>query len=195
MISQYYFGKLRRRREFLKSPNITREVLLAWEGWFSRCANNRSFLPFLDNKSSQKCIWLCLVIEDDFTLIGLTSASRDLSGRDYPFVIYTTLKAEDLSSEDTLLSSLKYMAIRSQKFANIIANGYFEPEDEEYYHADYDCELLNQDTLTALHHIANHISKDNSDIDSRSYWLDLSSLKSIYNESSFTCSLYNKVYG
>lgn len=89
--SLFFYGKLRKTREFLVSSSLSSTDRNFWDSWFNRCGNGNQLMPFLAPKISSNTIWLFLVRYEDNIYIGLGSQSQDLTGRNYPFLVFNQL--------------------------------------------------------------------------------------------------------
>lgn len=193
----YYFGKLRRRREFLKGLNSIDCPYEKWEKWFARCSSSNLLVPFLDNREKLSSSWLFLDIEDETLSCGLTKQSIDMSGRKYPFLIYTSIDSKCVLTKEILFKIMHFMAIRNQKFDDIVALGDIKENQYSYFIASENCSVLIDQDISLIEQMANHAfvyitAKETGPV---SFWLNVHSLKYIEHNNALTCSLYNKIYG
>lgn len=191
----HYFGKLRRRREFLKAAGLARDYYYDWEVWFNKCSNANSLLPFLSAKNKVKPIWLFVIHKDEALKTGLTTLSSDMAERKHPFLIYYEHKlalSEGLSSIRTTMSSI---ATKYEGFAKTIANGDFTTNEAQYFASPSTSHEVVDQLQDLLHDIALNILQKDNDLVVSSYWVNLDSFSVIYHTGAFTCTLYNKIYG
>lgn len=193
----HYYGKLRRRREFLKDINSEKHKYEKWEKWFNKCSNNNSLVPFLENRERQSSVWLFLKLENDVISFGLTAQSADMSGRKYPFLIYGILDKSERIKKEIIFQSLYYMVCRNQKFFNIVLRGSIEEEQFSYFKSTDNCSIITGEDRDFIEQISNNaiVYITSKEIESMSFWLNVNSLKYIEHLNAQTCSLYNKIYG
>ena len=192
-----YFGKLRRRREFLKDLKSTNIECRKWEKWFGKCSNSNLLVPFLDNKDKLSSCWLFLEVENEKIFCGLTKKSTDMAGRKYPFLIYTVLDQKDRLSKDVLFQVLYDMACRNNKFDDIVTGGDITEVQYSYFISSDGCSIINHNDKRMIEHMTNNafFHALNEQIHPMSFWLNVQSLKYIEHNNALTCSLYNKIYG
>lgn len=192
----HYFGKLRRRREYLSSSGLEREEYLNWEKWFAKCSNSNLLVPFLESRNKVENTWLFAVVREKSIRIGLTALSKDMSGRKYPFLMYTNLNNNTNLTDDVILESLLYMAYRYQNFIKILSDGNFREYDCKYFISIKDTPIfsdVNYEMIESM--VKSIIIFKGNNIYPSSCWLNLQSFKFIEHDNAFTCSLYNKIYG
>lgn len=188
----HYFGKLRRRREFIRANGLLRDYYYDWEVWFNKCSNANSLLPFLTSKNKVKPIWLFVISEAETLKVGLTTLSSDMAERKHPFFIYFEIQSV---SSNSLLATALAVASKYEGFVNMLANGDFSADEEQYFLSrsdDYEVadqlqELLKSITLEIVE------NTDGSIINS--YWINLDNFSTINHQGALTCTLYNKIYG
>lgn len=188
----YYFGKLRRRREYIRASGSARDYYYDWEVWFNKCSSANSLLPFLTSKNKVKPIWLFIISEAETTKVGLTTLSSDMAERKHPFFIY--FKNQSVSS-DSLLATALAVASKYQGFVNMIANGDFSADEEQYFLSrSNDYEVADQ-LQELLRSITLEIVENTDDSIINSYWINLDNFSIINHQGALTCTLYNKIYG
>lgn len=193
--SVYYFGKLRRRREFVKTSGLSRDYYYDWEVWYNKCSNANNLLPFLTSKSKGKPIWLFIIIEGESIKVGFTTLSSDMSDRKYPFLLYFDNNTEKLDSFDKLINEILAVANKYQGFVKTIANGDFSEAEKRYFESSDGISK----GIEQLHELSKHIVLDILEIEDysimNSYWINLDTFSSINHKGALTCTLYNKIYG
>ena len=191
----HYFGKLRRRREFIRAAGVTRDHYYDWEFWFNKCANTNSLLPFLSTKYKAKPVWLFIISESNVLKVGLTTLSSDMSERKYPFLVYVDNEKMQLDSSDKILTLISSIASKYEGFVNTVANGDFTIEEERYFTScskGYEAIEQFKEVVTD---IALEVSEKKPDSAMHSYWVNLEKFTTINHQGSLTCTLYNKIYG
>lgn len=193
--SVHYFGKLRRRREFIKAAGSVQDYYYDWEVWFNKCSNANSLLPFLTNKNRVKPIWLFIISEAEMLKVGLTTLSSDMAERKHPFLVYFQNQLTYLASANSLLTNVLLVASKYEGFIKTIANGDFTADEEQYFASLTDShkvtnqlqELLKCITIEIIERMDSHIMN--------SYWINLDNFSTIHHQGPLTCTLYNKIYG
>lgn len=191
----HYFGKLRRRREFIRASGVTRDYYYDWEFWFNKCANTNGLLPFLSTKYKAKPVWLFIISESNVLKVGLTTLSSDMSERKYPFFIYVDNEKTQLNSLDEILNLISSIVSKYEGFVNTVANGNFTIEEERYFTScSKEYEAIEQ-FKKVINDIASEVLEKKSDSIMHSYWVNLEKFTTINHQGSLTCTLYNKIYG
>lgn len=191
-----YFGKLRRRREFLKSDTISEDLYNFWELWFSKCSRQNSFLPFLDSRHKPEYpTWLFVINDEGNIKVGLTIMSLDMSERRFPFVIYYNIHKLNIDDKDSLKQDIVYLARRYDKFRKITSIGSFDAIDIETFESEINNNDLNSDLLDKLDIISQQVFIESDLSLNSSYWINLNTSSYMQHDGAFTCALYNKVYG
>lgn len=190
----YYYGKLRRRREFIKVAGLSQEYYYDWEIWFNKCSSANSLLPFLSN-NKERPAWLFIVIEDNKIKIGLTILSSDMSGRKYPFLLYFEDNLSRLSSQTTLVNKISAIANKYDGFVSMVSIGDFTNDEKNYFETlDHSSQIVE-----SLHELISYIALDILELEKtsniNSHWINLNNFSSISHQGAFTCTLYNKIYG
>lgn len=191
----HYFGKLRRRREFVKASGLARDYYYDWEVWFNKCSNTNSLLPFLSTRNKDKPIWLFIINQDETLKIGLTTLSSDLAERKHPFLVYFETEIIQSDSLDRILLSIISMTGKYDGFVSTVANGDFTIEEEQYFKSlseEYKVADLLKETLKS---IALEIIEKKYSSFMNSYWVNLDNFSTITHQGALTCTLYNKIYG
>lgn len=190
-----FYGKLRRRREYINNLQQSGLEYIKWDKWFSRCSNNNALVPFLNSKKRYSDIWLFVLIEEMVIYYGLTCQSIDHAGRKYPFLIYTQNEKTQETNREVIHRNITYMVSRNQKFSDIISLGDFTEEQYEYFSSSENINYYLDEYNEVLEKIINDIMfniKNNLPV---SLWLNMNNLKYVEHNNAFTCSLYNKIYG
>lgn len=191
----HYFGKLRRRREFIKAAGLSRDYYYDWEVWFNKCSNANSLLPFLSGKNKVKPVWLFIINEAETLKVGLTTLSSDMSARKYPFLVYFEKEITRLENSEDMLTLFISMAGKYVGFVNTVANGNFAVDEEQYFMSrSKNCEVADQ-LQEILKCIVLEILEKTNDSIMESYWINLDSFYTINHQGALTCTLYNKIYG
>ncbi|WP_201586313.1 TagF domain-containing protein [Psychrobacter sp. HII-4] len=191
----HYFGKLRRRREFIKAAGLTRDYYYDWEVWFNKCSNTNTLLSFLNTTSKTKPVWLFVVSEGDTLKIGLTTLSSDMSERKYPFFVYVDTEKTQLNDLEKISTFILSMAGKYEGFVNIVANGDLKIEETHYF-SSYSQEYEGMDQLkVVIDDIALEVLERGFDPIMCSYWVNLEKFITITHQGYLTCTLYNKIYG
>lgn len=191
----HYFGKLRRRREFIKASGLARDYYYDWEVWFNKCSNTNSLLPFLGNKNKDKPIWLFIISEGETLKVGLTTLSSDMAERKHPFLVYFEYPISQFESLESMFESVLSMANQYQGFVNLIANGDFTTTEQQYFASistDYEVAEGLKDVIKNI--VSEIIAKRHESI-MESYWINLDNFSTITHQGALTCTLYNKIYG
>lgn len=191
----HYFGKLRRRREFVKADGLPRDYYYNWESWFNKCSTTNSLLPFLSSKSKLKPMWLFMVINDETMHVGFTTLSSDMADRKYPFLVYFDNHIDKRQSYDELISSVLAIADKYEGFVKTVTNGDFTIEDKNYFEATGDTYQVADQLQELLKNIVLNIVNNNEYSVMSSYWINLYNFSSITHKGALTCTLYNKIYG
>ena len=191
----HYFGKLRRRREFIRAAGLSRDYYYDWEVWFNKCSNANSLLPFLSGKNKVKPLWLFIINESETLKVGLTTLSSDMAARKYPFLVYFEREITRLENTEDMLTSVLSMAGKYAGFINTVANGNFTVDEEQYFMSrTKNCEVADQ-LEEILKCIVLKILEKTNDSIMESYWINLDSFYTINHQGALTCTLYNKIYG
>ena len=191
----HYFGKLRRRREFLKAAGLARDYYYDWEVWFNKCSNVNSLLPFLSAKKKVRPIWLFVINKDENLKIGLSTLSSDMAERNHPFLIYYESQLTPAESLSTLRTTILSIATKYEGFVKIIANGDFTVDEAQYFASPSTSHELADQLQDLLQDIAlNILQKEDNSVMS-SYWVNLDNFSVIHHTGALTCTLYNKIYG
>lgn len=191
----HYFGKLRRRREFIRAAGLSRDYYYDWEVWFNKCSNTNSLLPFLSGKNKVKPVWLFIINEAETLKVGLTTLSSDMAARKYPFLVYFEREITRLENSEDMLTSVLSMAGKYVGFINTVANGNFTVDEEQYFMSKTkNCEVADQ-LEEILKCIVLEILEKTNDSIMESYWINLDSFYTINHQGALTCTLYNKIYG
>lgn len=193
--SLHYFGKLRRRREFIRATGSARDYYYDWEVWFNKCANANSLLPFLTNKNRVKPFWLFVIKEAETLKVGLTTLSSDMAERKHPFLIYFENQLNQLASSNSLLTTLLLVASKYERFVNTIANGDFTASEEEYFSSPANNHEVADQLQGSIKAITLEILEKMDDPIMSSYWINLDNFSIINHQGALTCTLYNKIYG
>lgn len=191
----HYFGKLRRRREFVKATGLTRDYYYDWEVWFNKCSNTNSLLPFLSTKNKAKPVWLFILSEGNILKIGLTTLSSDMSERKYPFFVYFDSEITQLNNSDNILTLILSIAGKYEGFVNTIANGDFTIEEEQYFTSRSKQYEGTDQFKEVLNDVISEILEKKCDSIMHSYWVNLEKFSTITHQGALTCTLYNKIYG
>ena len=188
----YYFGKLRRRREFIVADGLSRDYYYDWEVWFNKCSNANSLLPFLSHKNKVKPVWLFIMSEAETLKVGLTTLSSDMAARKHPFFIY--FEAQLVSSHSLLATALA-LSSKYEGFVRMIANGDFSADEERYFLSRSDDHAVADQLQELLKSIILEIIKNTDNSIINSYWINLDNFSIINHQGALTCTLYNKIYG
>ena len=191
----HYFGKLRRRREFIKATGLARDYYYEWEVWFNKCSNTNSLLPFLSTKNKVKPVWLFIISEGDILKVGLTTLSSDLAERKHPFFVYFENETTQLEKSDRILASILSMAGKYEGFVNTVANGDFTIAEEQYFTLPSKQYEVADQFKDILDDINSEIIEKKHDSIMHSYWVNLENFSTINHQGALTCTLYNKIYG
>lgn len=191
----HYFGKLRRRREFIKASGLPRDHYYDWEVWFNKCSNANSLLPFLTSKNKVKPVWLFIISDAETLKVGLTTLSSDMAERKHPFLVYSENQLSRLVSSNTLLTTVLSIASKYEGFVKTIANGDFTTDEERYFAALSSDYQLAEQLQELINGISLEILDQNHDPIMSSYWINLDNFSTIRHQGALTCTLYNKIYG
>lgn len=191
----HYFGKLRRRREFIRSILSSQNYYYDWEVWFNKCSQNNSLLPFLNRNNKSKPIWFFMIVDQEVVKVGFTALSSDLSERKYPFLLYFENDVVMLNDYDKTFNETLKVADNYQNFSKIIAGG------EMLNHEDFCLKKSTKDFETVptlqqlLDKVVTEIVENKNHVAMSSYWINLDNFFSIHHQGPLTCTLYNKIYG
>lgn len=179
----YFLGKLNQSRDFIFSNNLQENDKRFWDSWFGRCSGQNRLIPFVKIKMSRPRLWLFYIKLPELIYIGLGAYSTDLSGRSYPFILFSRhtpdSKVEDLERQ------LKLFCTNTGTFRNILNNGKCLLGD--YFNLDKNLQdfslpaMLPQNKL-----LENGIG---------GFWLECESGYCLEYEGLPTCSLFNKLFG
>ena len=193
--SVYYFGKLRRRREFLKAGGLGQDRYYDWEVWFNKCSNANTLLPFLSNKSKAKPVWLFVIVDEGIIKVGFTTLSLDMADRKYPFLLYFENNIENLNSSNELTNEILAVANKYEGFIKIVTNGDFLDDDKGYFESfDNTHTAVEQLQELSKNIVSDILEMDNYSVMS-SYWINLDNFSSINHTGALTCTHHNKIYG
>lgn len=191
----HYFGKLRRRREFIRAAGLSRDCYYDWEVWFNKCSNANSLLNFLSGTNKVKPVWLFIINEAETLKVGLTTLSSDMAARKYPFLVYSESEVTRLENSKDMLTEVLSMASKYSGFVSTVANGNFTADEEQYFISiSKNCEVAAQ-LGEILKCILVEISEKQYDSIMDSYWINLDNFSTINHQGALTCTLYNKIYG
>ena len=191
-----YFGKLRRRREFLKSATLSEDLYNFWGAWFSKCSRQNSFLPFLDSRNkAEHPTWLFIIRDEANIKIGLTIMSSDMSDRSFPFIVYYNTQKLHIENKESLEKDITDLARRFNKFKKIIAIGSLDTLDLETFESNIDNNEISTNLKINLDSITQQVIDKSTPSTVISYWINLNTSSYLLHDGAFTCALYNKVYG
>lgn len=178
-----FFGKLNQSRDFVASNNLQENDKKFWDSWFGRCSGQNRLIPFVKIKISRPRLWLFYVRLPTAVYTGLGAYSTDLSGRSYPFVLFshhlTSSEPEDLKRQ------LQLFGANLGTFRNILNNGKCLPEN--YFNLNNDLQDFSLPTMLPQNKLLeNGIG---------GFWLECESGYCLEYEGLPTCSLFNKLFG
>lgn len=183
----YFYGKLKNRRDFIKSSNMSNYEEQFWSNWLNKCTISEVMSSFLNISISSK-LWIFACKSDHLFRIGAIAMSCDQVDRRYPFLI---CKIYDFNNfiyvqEDCIYEQVKKMIIFVQ---NSIEKGnlqnFDELNDETYFDDNFSKNLK---------HCVECLLNFEYNQNQASTWVEISNLSVLHIEGSLNCSLFNRVF-